>query len=101
LDPTNKVIQRQINLAEEMGDTGLEESIPTDLPAVARLLQRLTGKSQIISENDIVRAAELLDKIINSESPAELVANHLDEIDELLPALIELEYSTSLCRWPP
>lgn len=90
LDPTNKVIQRQVNLAEEMGDTGLEEPIPTDLPAVARLLQRLTGKSQIISENDIVRAAELLDKIINSESPADLVASHLDEIDELLPALIEL-----------
>jgi tetratricopeptide (TPR) repeat protein len=100
LDPTNKVIQRQVNLAEEMGDTGLEEPIPTDLPAVARLLQRLTGKSQIISENDIVRAAELLDKIINSESPADLVASHLDEIDELLPALIELEYSTSLCGWP-
>lgn len=90
LDPENKVIQRQVNLAEEMGDTGLEEPIPTDLPAVARLLQRLTGKAQVVSEADIVRAAELLEKIINSERPAELVAIHLDEIDDLLPALIEL-----------
>ena len=90
LDPANKVIQRQVNLAEEMGDTGLEEPIPTDLPAVSRLLQRLTGKTQVISEADIVRAAELLEKIINSESPAELVASHLDEIDELIPALVEL-----------
>ena len=90
LDPTNKVIQRQVNLAEEMGDVGLEEPIPADLPAVARLLQRLTGKTQTISENDIMRAAELLERIIGSESPAELVAIHLDEIDELLPALIEL-----------
>ena len=89
-DPTNKVIQRQVNLAEEMGDAGLEEPIPTEITAVTRLLQRLTGKSQEISESDILRAADLLEKIINSESPAELVSSRLDEIDELLPALIEL-----------
>ncbi len=90
LDPQNKALQRQVNLADEMGDTGLEEPVPTDLPAVVRLLQRLTGKTQTISEADITRAADLLEKIINSETPAELVATHLDEIDELLPALIEL-----------
>lgn len=90
LDPENKVFQRQIGLAEEMGDTGLEEPVPTELPAVARLLQRLTGKSQTIAETDILRAAELLDLIINSENPAALVDRHLDEIDELLPALIEI-----------
>ncbi|MBK6790980.1 MAG: hypothetical protein IPG80_00250 [Anaerolineales bacterium] len=89
-DPDNKVIQRQVNLAEEMGDAGLEEPIPTEITAVTRLLQRLTGKSQEISESDILRAADLLEKIINSESPAELVSSRLDEIDELLPALIEL-----------
>jgi glycosyltransferase involved in cell wall biosynthesis len=91
LDPENKTIQRQINLAEEIDDNnGFEEPIPTDIPAVARLLQRLTGKAQAINENDIMRAASLLEKIINSDSPAELVSRHLDEIDELLPALIEL-----------
>ena len=91
LDPENKTIQHQIGLAEEIEDPlGFGEPIPTDLPAVARLLQRLIGKTQIINENDILRAALLLEKIINSESPAELVSKHLDEIDELLPALIEL-----------
>ena len=90
LDPENKNIEQQIILAGEIEDTGLEESAPTDLAAVARLLQRLTGKTKAIDENDIVRAAFLLDKIINSDSPAELVSRHLDEIDELLPALIEL-----------
>jgi glycosyltransferase involved in cell wall biosynthesis len=90
MDPENKAIQYQVKLAEEIGDTGVEEPVPTDLPAVSRLLQRLTGKTQAIDENDIIRAAELLNRIINSESPAELVASHLDEIDELLPALIEL-----------
>jgi len=90
LEPNNAVIQRQISLAEEMGDGEIEESVPTDVSAVARLLQRLTGASQTISESDILRAADLLDRIINSESPAELVSKYLDEIDELLPALIEL-----------
>ncbi len=91
LDPENKTIQNQIRLAEEIDDNnGFEEPVPTDLPAVARLLQRLTGKTQVINENDIMRAASLLEKIINSDSPAELVSKHLDEIDELLPALIEL-----------
>ena len=91
LDPENKTIQDQIGLAEEIDDkNGFEEPIPTDLPAVARLLQRLTGKTQTINESDIMRAAFLLEKIINSDSPAETVSRHLDEIDELLPALIEL-----------
>jgi len=91
LDPENKTIQNQIRLAEEIDDNnGFEEPTPTDLPAVARLLQRLTGKTQVINENDIMRAASLLEKIINSDSPAELVSKHLDEIDDLLPALIEL-----------
>jgi len=91
LDPENMIIQHQISLAEEaVNDVEFEEPVPTDLPAVARLLQRLTGKTQAIHEKDIMRAALLLEKIINSDSPAELVSKHLDEIDELLPALIEL-----------
>jgi glycosyltransferase involved in cell wall biosynthesis len=90
VDPENKSIERQIALAKEMDDDGLGESAPTDMPAVARLLQRLTGKTNEIDENDIMRVATLLDKIINSESPAEMVSQHLDKIDELLPALIEL-----------
>lgn len=90
LDPNNKTIQRQIVMAEELEDQGIEEPVPTDLDAVGRLLQRLTGKTNAIHEHDIMRAALLLDQIINSENPADLVSNHLDEIDDLLLALIEV-----------
>ncbi len=90
LDLENKNIERQILMADDMVDIGSEEPAPTDIAAVARLLQRLTGSSKVIEENDIERAAFLLDKIIKSDNPAELVAKHLDDIDELLPALIEL-----------
>jgi hypothetical protein len=90
LDPKNKTIQRQVIMAEELEDQGVEEPVPTDLDAVARLLQRLTGKATVIQEHDIMRAALLLDQIINSENPAELVSKHLEEIDDLLLALIEV-----------
>ncbi len=90
IDPENKTIERQIALAEEIEADSSGEPSPTDLPAVARLLQRLTGNTKEVDENDVVRVAFLLDSIINSGSPAEMVVQHLDEIDELLPALIEL-----------
>jgi glycosyltransferase involved in cell wall biosynthesis len=90
LDPNNITIQRQVMLAEEMDDGGVIEPVPTDLDAVSRLLQKLTGQKNEIQENDIMRAATLLDQIVNSESPAELVSNHLDQIDDLLVALIEV-----------
>lgn len=90
LDPHNKTITHQILLAEEMETGFVEEPVPTDGEAVARLLQRLTGKPNKIHENDILRAASLLEKIISSNSPADLVSAHLDEIDDLLQALIEV-----------
>ncbi len=91
LHPDNTHILRQIKMAEEIEeDSGIEEPTPTDLEAVARMLQRLTGDVRKVDEKDVVRAAFLLDKIINSDYPARLVADHLDEIDELMPALVEL-----------
>ncbi len=90
VEPGNKSVERQIAMAEEIQETGFEETSPTDLQAVARLLQRLTGQPKAINENELLRAALLLEKIVHSDSPADLVAKHLDEIDELLPALIEL-----------
>jgi tetratricopeptide (TPR) repeat protein len=90
LDPDNKTIERQIMMAEEMENHVSVTSIPSDMDSVSRLLQKLTGKSSAIEEKDILRAADLLDKIINSQSPADLVTARLDEIDDLLLALIEV-----------
>lgn len=90
LDPHSKTIQRQIMLTEEMEAGTFDEPVPTDLDEVSHLLQKLTGQKSTINENDILRAATLLGKIINSENPAELVSNNLDQIDDLLIALIEV-----------
>jgi tetratricopeptide (TPR) repeat protein len=66
------------------------EPIPTNPQAIARLLQRLTGRPTPISEDEIDRAANLLNEILHSSNPAEKVAESLDLIDSLLPALLEL-----------
>jgi len=88
--PRKQAFYRQMRLADEIEESGPQEPLPTELPKVARTLERLTGNARAVNEDDVARAAALLEMIIASESPAALVAQHLNEIDELLPALIEL-----------
>jgi tetratricopeptide (TPR) repeat protein len=90
LDPSSTTVRRQLDLAESEESQLRAEPVPTDPAAIRRLLQRLTGKTSAIEDEDLDKAALLLQKILQSSQPAEQVAKHLDEIDELLPALIEL-----------
>ena len=64
--------------------------VSSDPEALAGLLQQLARRDSPISEEEIRRAASLLTEIIHSSHPAQMVAEHLEEIDALLPALIEL-----------
>ncbi len=64
--------------------------MPTDPEALARLLMRLTGRKVPITETEMRKAAEMLQEILESPSPAQMVSARLDEIDNLLPALIEI-----------
>lgn len=103
-DPAHTEIQRRIELAaaEEgpalaprrvnpvSGDRSFGEAIPTNAQAVARLMQRLIGQQPPVSENEVLKASELLHTIIHSSRPAQTVAESLDQIDALLPALLEL-----------
>lgn len=90
LTPGKQAVIRQIRLADEIDESGPQKPLPTELPKVARTLERLTGNARAVTEEDVMRAANLLETIVASDSPAALVSQHLDEIDELLPALIEL-----------
>jgi len=67
-----------------------ESTIPTNPQEIAEILQKITNQELPITEEEVMRAAQLLDEIIHSASPAQLVAQRLDEIDDLLPALLEL-----------
>lgn len=90
LDPENKEIEQQVLLAQSEDTEVQPEPVPTDPEALARLLMRLTGRKVPITEKEMVRAASLLQDILQSTSPAQMVAEHLDDIDNLLPALIEI-----------
>ncbi len=91
LAPERTIIKKQLDLATNEEDSDLpEEPVSTDSEAIARLLQRLTGESEPILEREVVNAYEMLQKILTSPCPGDEVANSLDEIGKLLPALIEL-----------
>jgi tetratricopeptide (TPR) repeat protein len=80
------------NLPAVFNERGLlpEGCVPTNPEAVANLLQELTNHTTPISEYEVVKAARLLDEIVHSSQPAITVAEHLDEINGLMPALLEL-----------
>lgn len=102
LAPENLEVQQRIELAhgERPPDPPPhdERANPTDRSALGELLQTLTGRENPVTEDDIERAAFLLEEIVNSTHPAELVAEHLDEINQLIPALLELNVQQALAE---
>ncbi len=88
--PDNLLIRRRLQLTNtEIGATKSEQ-VPTDVDSVSKLLQGLTGRSAPVLESEIQKAADLLNAIVHAANPAEMVSQNLEQIDELLPALIEL-----------
>lgn len=103
LAPQDTRVLRRMNLAQvevTLGAGGKTMTVATDLPVsmslaarskqVADLLERLASRPAAISEADVQRAAGLLEEILHSPHPALKVAERLDEIDALIPALLEL-----------
>lgn len=102
LAPADVKVQRRIHLAQvelsasvpdSAGLPGAKSPLPSlnDHPqAVAQLIEQLTSKTPLVSEEEVLKAAKLLEEIIHSPHPALRVAERLDEINELIPALLEL-----------
>ncbi|MGB9640743.1 MAG: tetratricopeptide repeat protein, partial [Anaerolineales bacterium] len=67
-----------------------QPTLPTQPMVVAEILEQLTSTSSSVSEEEVLNAAKLLKEIIYSPHPALMVAERLDEINELIPALLEL-----------
>ncbi len=93
IDANHPTIQARLRLAK--GAANQAERLGSQDGAiqsqeVARLLQRLAGRSTPVSEAEVQRAARLLEEMIHQPQPARAVAAHLNEIDELLPALLEV-----------
>ena len=97
LAPDQADIAQRLSLAQAeqtLAPSGQAESNAIDAAALARLLERLTGRP-VISEAEVSKAAAVLDAIVSHPSPARAVAERLNEIDALLPALLELNIRQS------
>jgi tetratricopeptide (TPR) repeat protein len=93
VDQDRKDLIHRLNLAEKtvsLEERVLEGYSPLNPLALDQLIEKLTGKPATIDEDKLQRAAEILEKTIHSDSPAASVSENLDEIDALLPAIIEL-----------
>jgi glycosyltransferase involved in cell wall biosynthesis len=104
IDPKNVETISRIKLAAmDFPDTtpSWVEKVPTSPHAVNNLLQELTESPAPIAEEEIRRAADLLEIILQSSRPGDAVKENLDNIDNLLPALIEINIRQAIADGRP
>lgn len=90
--PGNMLAERQAALAKtEQAIYDEEEPDPLSTEAASRLLARIQSEPVLHYEEDqILRAAGILQNLRTSPNPADQMKEYLDELDHLVPALIEL-----------
>lgn len=90
IEPDNHEVASRIELAE-IEDPQINVQIdPLQKDRLFAMIEKLTGKKQVVRKEELEQASQLLEEIVQSNNPAELVAAHLEQIDSLLPALLEL-----------
>jgi tetratricopeptide (TPR) repeat protein len=95
LSPNELEIANRLSLALMEEALFPSEEDPFSDEALLRLTRRLEDKRMVIKASDLERAAKLFDMVLRSENPGSAAAMHLEEIDELLPALLELNIRQS------
>ena len=92
LSPGNAEVIRRLRLVrtEKGAKNGSGEVPVPELRTIGRVLQRIMGKTATVTEQEMDKAAKFLDEIRQSERPALAVAERLGEIEDLIPALLEL-----------
>jgi tetratricopeptide (TPR) repeat protein len=91
LSPDNSEIMRRLRLARLETNSGAKkEQAAPELRAIGRLLQRIMGQTTPVTEQDLEKAAHLLEEIKQSPRPALAVAERLSDIETLIPAMLEL-----------
>lgn len=96
INPEEPNVVNRVNLAkterefsENHGETTPEKSLETPTEII-RFLRERVGYSKRITDEELARATRLLNTVLNSPHPAKVVSDHLQEIDSLLPALIDM-----------
>ena len=94
-------IKRRLDLLEKMefnDQPGMDKpEVMGKSSSIGVLLKKISGQKSPVTQNEINNAKILLNEFLVSHSPAEIVAEKIGEINELLPALIELKSTKSSC----
>ena len=88
--PDNKEVKKRISILNLKEDEVLGQELPNISELIITITQKLTGVYREITDKEIKKARALLHDILKNESPAQAVADNLQEIEKLLPALIEI-----------
>lgn len=84
--PKRNDIEKRIQLT--ISEYGQVSALATD--QFIKWLLTISKADTAISEASLIEADQLMQEIIQSQEPADLVAKNLDRIEELLPAFLEL-----------
>ncbi len=90
LTPEQPHIQRRLHLARLECPPGAIFAEDSQPEGITTLIQRLAGNDRLIAPEEVEQARQLLEEIIHSPHPAQIVAQRLPEVEALLPALLEL-----------
>ncbi|MBL8055903.1 MAG: hypothetical protein JNK29_04350, partial [Anaerolineales bacterium] len=93
LEPLNAEARGRLALAQaELGGSAVAGPTAGLITAAAmtRLLRGLNGGQSVVTDQDLDRAAEVLREIVASPRPAETVAQQIQDIETLIPALLAL-----------
>ncbi len=81
---------RQLWLGQQATPAASTPDQAEDLASLRQALGTLDQSLAFVSAADLARASMLLREIVTHPDPAELISERLDEVDQLLPALITL-----------
>jgi tetratricopeptide (TPR) repeat protein len=103
LDPANSDVQHRIKSIHQTMTPGTqsESEVPSDPAKIAKILQEMTGRREPIRQQDLEDAARILNEMVRSEKPAEVVSNNLIQIDTLLPSLLEINIRQAISDGRP
>ena len=92
ISPEQKDIEQRIKMLLSMQVEFQEvlDDNPMDYISIDKLIKKLTGTENKITDTEVQRAETLLNEFMKSESPAESVSTHIGEINALIPAFIEM-----------
>lgn len=92
IDPSRRDIKRRLENFQpaKLNQPDIEDVAPYHSRSIFQLIQKLTGKTGNVTEYELKKASEIMERFSEDPAPEKTVAENFEEINALLPAIIEL-----------